>query len=287
MTTIQDFKKGFHIGMHGLGMLHGIPHTNSLEAFKVWRKENIYFYEVDIAVTDDKQYILLAHNATAKDIRKLEVTETPPDGIYSLDWIRGIRTCKKSIKNGLQINTIQELLEVVANDDKIVVMIDPYGRSFNEIANIAEIIAEYGRKYPNLTDRVLLELYTLDDIAKIQEKNKDLHIIGCVREEGYDFWGKNKKFSIVQKIDFVSCKWKYIEEEKKLIDYCNRNNIGILSLTRFDIFLNKKKNIGINVNLVDVCGRGNILVYLKEILLFVLHLWLLLLQKIERKVGRK
>ena len=272
MLSIQDFKSGFHIGMHGLGMLHGIPHTNSLEALRFWRKKNIRFFEVDIAATDDKQFILLSHNAAKKDLEKLEVFKAPLDGKYSLNWFRGIRTCEKSIDNGLMINTLEEFLSFVAKDEQIVAMIDPYGRSFDEIEQIAGLITEYEKKHNNFLERILLELYTLNDVKKIQNYNRNIHIIACVKEDKYNFWGEKKDISALSEVDFISCKWKYINDEREVLDYCKLHNIGILSLSRFDNNITAKKKAGININLVDVYGKGKYAIYLENILQFCYHL---------------
>lgn len=277
--NVKDFKTGFHIGMHGLGMINGIPHTNSKEAFEYWKEHGIQFFEADIAVTDDKQYVLLAHNTTAKDLCKLQVFEKPSDGVYSLKWLKSINTCKKTIKKGLSIISIEEFLNLIRNQEQIVIMIDTYARSIEEVTNIAKIICDYGEKYKKIKDRVMLELYSLKDIEIIRKSFASLKIIACIKEDGYDFWGQKTEYENLCGVDFVSCKWKYVYREKSLIDFCISHNIGVLSLSRFDVNQNMKKKMGININLVDIMGNGNPIIYISSILRFLLYKTVMLIHQ--------
>ena len=269
--NIQDYKSGFHIGMHGLGMVYGIPHSNSQEALEYWKAKGINFFEVDIAITDDDEYILLAHDVNRKDLKKIEVLEKPIDGKYTIEWINNIRSCKLSSKIGFRIITLEEFIRIVASDSRMIAMVDTYGRNENDIINIVSIIEKNVGNNPEVMDRVLVETYSLDDSRKILSLFQHVHIIACIREDGYKFWTNDINLELLGGIDFISCKWKYIREEKKIIEFCKANNIGILSLSRFDNNRRKKIRMGVNINLVDVYGNSNVLIYCKNMFDYLLH----------------
>jgi len=251
---LDDYKTGFHIGMHGLGFADGVSKKNTADVFDIWYKRGCRFFETDVAFTDDGEIVLLAHDFEDKYLHRLEIFEKPNIIGWTRDYVEKLTVGNR--KHGVHFLFWDDFISIIKKHTDCVFMVDPYGRSKSEIEIIAKKLHELVCVYPDTDERVMLEVYTQEDVRQIKARYPDIRIIACIEEEGYNcFCGKDDQtvdiFSDIC-IDFISCPYRFVDNNRDVIHYCNNNNIGVLSFSRYDTGRTYKKKAGINVNLVDI-----------------------------------
>ena len=259
--NINDYKTGFHIGMHGLGFADGVAKKNTADVFEYWYRHGIRFFETDVAFTSDREIVLLAHDFIDRYLHRLEIYEKPEDGKWSRDYVSSLIVGRKTSQSGFLF--WDDLCRIIKKAQDAVFMIDPYGRNEDEINDIVGRIKDLVESFPSAENRILLEIYTRSDVSKIKKQFPKICLIGGIEEKGYDFFEENltdkEKADIVVslQLDFVSCPYEYCSKNCHIIKACNQGGMGVLSFSRFDTGRRKKKSLGINVNLVDIyTGEG-------------------------------
>lgn len=285
--TIDDYKKGLHYGMHGLGFADGISQKNTLDVFEYWYGQGIRFFETDIAFTSDGEMVLLAHDFSDRYLRRLEIYDKPSDRIWTKEYVQTLTIGNKN--KGCKFLFWDEFVEIIRLYNDTVFMIDSYGRSEKEVLFIADKVDQLCDDTYKDYDRILFETYTKQDSVKVKEEHPNIKQIVYIGEDGYHFFDGQNKYDKCKELellplDFISCPYRFCKENSALIHFCEKKGIGVLTFSRYDTERTKKRELGVNVNLVDVYtgedGDRNYFRIIKSMSDYVFHRGRIL--KIER-----
>lgn len=140
--------KNFIYNAHALGQYKGFLYTNSLEAFEQSYRKGFRYFEADIAITSDQQYVLSHETDT--------VSRLSEDAFHKREqrW-----TC-------LSLDTF---FDIMRNKCDVHAMLDFLPGYYNhhipkDIENISKRIIESG-----LRERILLEVYSEDNLMAAKD----------------------------------------------------------------------------------------------------------------------
>lgn len=269
--TVYDLKNSFQYAMHGLGAYKGLRQTNSYEALHYWYNKGIKVFEVDIARTDDNQYVALAHDFSDFSLRRLELLNSPKQKTYK--WFMKQKLFSISTK-GLTPLSLVDVVEFVNDHPDVIVMLDLFGMfKTEETSHFTETLQSIVCERFFLWEKLLLEAYNFDMVDGISCINKTAKVIYCARYEK----NINNKTTVKPEIllsrgvEFVSYPWYCHKKHPTEIRQYSEAGIVVFSRTKFntkDMIL--KKN-GVNVNIISkrfdgVCALFQVPIYLSSYL---------------------
>lgn len=252
MASIESLKKTFCFGMHGCGAIHSICHTNSQDALAYWRTKGINVMEVDVAKTDDNEYVALAHAMNEKYLRRLDIEY--PEGRGNLQWFLNLKLCS-SRTSGLTPLSITDIISMMDYDDNLIVMFDTYGMfTADQILHFGIYLKEkIERTNAELYNRITVEAYNLNMVDGIRKADSRIEIIYCVYDNlSVEYHDRiNSKILASFGINVISFPWKYAVQNLRMLKDFKKAGLIIFSVTKDNRYSLIMKLLGINVNLVD------------------------------------
>ena len=122
--TVFDLKNGFQYAMHGNGAYKGLRQTNTLDALLYWYNKGVRVFEIDMARTDDNQYVAVAHDMKDKSLRRLEIFNPPK--YRTAEWFMQQKLFSVSTK-GLKPLSLQSIVNILKEHQDMIIMLDLFG----------------------------------------------------------------------------------------------------------------------------------------------------------------
>ena len=248
MTT-EDLRQGFHYCMHGLGAYKGLRQTNTLEALDYWYKKGVRVFEMDIAMTEDDQFVAVAHSVDAPSMKRLDIIEKPDH--YTIGWFMSKKLFPVSTK-GLTPISLQMIPQIMDMYSDAIIMFDLYGLFEFKLADqFCNALDNQIKAHEKLRSRMLIEAYNLmmlDAICK--HKYEPIY---CARYE-HDLGKTTIALRIKGLKDFgvrfISYPWKYNKLFPGEISEYVRAGMTVFSRTVYNTKINELQAAGININII-------------------------------------
>lgn len=247
--TINDLNKGFHYCMHGLGAYKGLRQTNTLEALDYWYKKGVRVFELDIAITDDCQYVAVAHTVDAPSMKRLDIVERPV--MYTYDWFMSKKLFPVTT-DGLTPISLQMIPSIMREYPDSIIMFDIFGfftarQTFDFCTALKNIIDGH-----ELNDRILVEAYNFKMLGSICEQK--LEPIYCARHE-HDLTVTDAVSLRVASLKecgvrFISYPWKYTEKFAGEIKAYTQAGFTVFSRTKYNTLTQQLQEAGVTVNII-------------------------------------
>lgn len=259
-SGLDNLKTGYHYCMHGVGAIGGVRQTNTLEAFQRWYKKGVRVFEFDLAITEDKQYVAVAHTVDRKSMRRMEVLEIPQT--YSYDWFMQQRLFSHTTK-GLTPLSLADVIRLLKEDTDCCFMLDLFGMfTFADMKLFLGALDSFVSDDEDVKSRLLLEAYNGEMAEAICEHGTKYNVIYCVRYEGHmngeavsvDYLRKNE-------IEYISYPWMYTEQFPGELERYTAAGFTAFSRTVFNTKVRKLKKAGVTVNIVSYQFHGWKIIY--------------------------
>ena len=255
MITIYDLKDSFHYAMHGMGEYRGFCHTNSKEAFSFWYQRGIRIFEVDVAETDDREFVCIAHHLDYKTLKRLGIKDIP-DSPNSAWFLR--QKLLPRLTGGLTPLSLRNLTELLREHGDLILMMDLFGQfSEGTMARFACRMNELTADDLQLRKRVLVEVYNKDMLDEVRGNCSDIHIIygidGGDRRCDYTVSaGQLREWGI----EFVSFPWHYRTKYPGRLQELTNSGMTVFSRTIDNLREKALRSAGVNVMLIDTYYRS-------------------------------
>lgn len=253
---VSDLKGAFYYAMHGCGAYRGILHSNSKEAYRHW-KNKVRIYETDVVETDDEQFVLFAsHGLSNQDLKSVEICNPLPSGLRTKEWLLNQKIYSRS-SCGLTVMSLEYVMDEMMKDDKLIFIFDLYGL-WESTVSFAQYLVKMDRGR-NLLDRIIVEVYYESQIVALKNTDRILNIMYCVKEMALPYPSSiNMERLLELDVNFISYPWHYLNDINELKRYVQAGFI-IMSLTKTNWESKRLKEIGVNINNVDIVYTiGNI-----------------------------
>lgn len=240
-----------HYAMHGCGAYKGLRQTNTKEAVEYWYSKGVRIMEIDIAETDDKDYVALAHYLRKRDLERVELFDIPE--IKTKDWFTSQKLFSIST-SGLTALCLDTIIQLLKEYKNLHVMFDLYGLfSFQQAETFAEVFKEKTSDR-GIKDRVLLEAYSKEMVDGIRNVDADINIIYCVRYEKnlLDAECISVDYLKLNNIGYISYPWYITKYHKSEIEQYSSAGVVVYSRTKSNIKNNQLVKAGVTVNIVPV-----------------------------------
>ncbi len=258
--TIHDLKNSFNYAMHGGGAIYGKVQTNSQDAMEKWEKQGKTIFEFDLAISDDKQIVAIAHHLNKRDLEKAEIFESSEK--YTEKWFmdRKIYSMTTPGMTPLSLNTI---INALRRNNHLIVMLDLYGLFSKEQTMVfANALMRIVGEDKSLYERILAEVYCKDMIAGIKECSTFINMIYGV---DYGIAGVYKdvenritpKELFENKIEYVSYPLMYQKSHPEEMEAFRREGFCVFCRTENNTKEKELRELGVNVNLVDYYYTGS------------------------------
>ncbi len=257
---LDKLKTGYHYCMHGLGAVGGVRQTNTLEAFQRWYYKGVRVFEYDLAITEDKQYVAVAHTVDQKSMRRMEVLEIPES--YSFDWFMQQRLFSYTTK-GLTPLSLADVIRLLKENTDCCFMLDLFGMfTAAELTPFLEALDLLVAEDENVKSRLLLEAYNEEMAETIYGHSAQYNIIYCARYEGHmDGEAVSVAYLRAHGIEFVSYPWMYTEHFPEEIKMYTDAGMTVFSRTVFNTKVKALKKVGVTVNIVSYQFHGWKIIY--------------------------
>lgn len=246
---IHHLKNSFSYAMHGNGAYKGLRQTNTREAFEYWYTKGVRIFEIDMAQTDDGDYVAVAHYLNRKDLRRLEIFDVPKP--CTGEWFMSQKLFSISTR-GLTPISLEVIVQLLSDYKDMMVMLDLFGL-FQQSDTMSFILRLQSLiKDAHLWNRILIESYNDDMTAGIQSVTREANIIVCVRSELNETMSHciSPYHLLAQGIQFVSYPWHYVRKyPHELSEFVNAG-ITVVSRTKSNIGSQRLCKVGVCVNLV-------------------------------------
>lgn len=247
--TVFDLKDGFQYAMHGNGAYKGLRQTNTKDALLYWYNKGIRVFEIDMAKTDDDQYVAVAHDLKDKSLKRLEIFNPPQN--RTADWFMQQKLFSISTK-GLKPLSLQSICDILKDHQDIIIMLDLFGMfSKDDSANFTQSLCEMVAD--RLTEkRLLLEAYNWEMVEGIKEKTDKINIIYCARyEDNLQEKSTVSAEELIQKnVRFVSYPWYCSELHPGEIEAYAESGITVFSRTKYNTKDAMLQKAGVSVNII-------------------------------------
>lgn len=242
--------------MHACGAIEGITFTNSLDAFLLWYERGIRFFEIDVARTNDGEYVA-CHDFNDEVFGKMEINDIPP--VCTRDWFLSQRLYMKSTE-GLRTMDLESIFSLLKSHGDIMIMIDPKVYLNQLVTELLEKVHDNIEKYEVDGKRIVFELYNQDMIKAIQPFQDMVQFQYCIDDGMQMGTGKEiRKLSLETQLEIlrdysihiISYPWKCAVENLGFLKRLKEDQYIIFSKTKNNIFSELLEKAGVNVNLVD------------------------------------
>lgn len=241
--------KRFQYAMHGLGAYKGLRQTNTLEALQYWYAKGVRIFEIDIAITDDNQYVAVAHTVDQKSMKRLEILEEPVQ--YDKSWFMSQKLFPLTTK-GLTPLDFFSICDLLSKYSDMIFMIDIFGFfEKSQTAALLNSLSEVLTQKKFLKDRILVEAYNMDMAHVINERG--YQIIYCGRYEyDTDPIDIESRIRTLQSLNvkYVSYPWMYHDRFPGEIEQYVKSGINVFSRTKYNNKTAELKKSGVMVNIV-------------------------------------
>lgn len=246
---VTDLQGAFSYAMHGCGAYRGILHSNSKEAYQYWGNK-VRLFETDVVETEDEQFVLFAsHGLTNQELKSVEICNTQPPGFRTKEWLLNQKIYSKS-SCGLTVMSLEYVLDEMMKDDNLIFIFDLYGL-WKSTSSFAQYLLKLERGR-NLLDRIIVEVYYEDQILALKGTVGRLNIMYCVKEMALPYPSNiNMETLLNLGVNLISYPWNYINDTNDLKKYVQAGFI-IMSLTKTNLKSKRLKNLGVNINNVDI-----------------------------------
>lgn len=248
--TIEDLQQGFHYCMHGLGAYSGLRQTNTLEALDYWYKKGVRVFEMDIAKTEDNEYVAVAHTVDGPSMKRMDIIDVPDH--YTYDWFMSQRLFPVSTK-GLTPISIQMIPSIMDKYKDAIIMFDLFGLfDFNQTDSFCKKFDGLLSNIRNLKNRILVEAYNLMMLDAICRH--DFEPIFCARFE-HDLNDANDVQQRIARLKdfgvrFISYPWKYKKFFPIEINEYSKAGMTVFSRTKYNTRDKELRAEGVHVNII-------------------------------------
>lgn len=252
MKSVWDLRNHFSFCMHGLGEYKGLRQTNALEAFEKWYHKGVRVFEIDLARTDDGQYVAIAHHVDAPSLRRMEILERPP--AYTADWFMRQKLFPYSTR-GLTPLSLASVLELMRKYPDALFMLDTFGLfAKEEMEAFLSALDGLLATDSSIARRMLIETYNEAMVDAFASARYAYVVIDCVHHEhrslSLDGLDEKLRYLRAKEIQFVSYPGKYANPE--ILSAFEKNNIVVFCRTKYNWAQKRKQKAGISVNIVTV-----------------------------------
>lgn len=247
--TVFDLKNGFHYAMHGNGAYKGLRQTNTEDALLYWYHKGIRIFEIDMAKTDDEQYVAVAHDLNDNSLKRLEIFDIPKT--RTADWFMMQKLFDVSTK-GLKPLSLQGILDILVEHQDIIVMLDLFGMfSKEESAKFTQVLCDLVTDR-SIENRLLLEAYNFEMIEGISSNAERFNVIYCARYEDnlHDTKAVSAEELILDNVKFVSYPWYCTKFHPGEIEDYVKHGIIVFSRTKYNTKKCLLKEAGVSVNII-------------------------------------
>ena len=271
--TIDELKDSFHFGMHGCGYYKGTDHVNALEALRYWRKQGVKVMEIDIAKTHDGGFVALAHLMNKHYLKLVEIDIPDDADELTEDWFMGQKLCKQTTK-GLTPMNLSLIVNIMKEDSELFVMFDlwrMWGR--NDTSDFTKQLSKFASD--EIKRRCVIEVYNKPMLEGVRSADTQLNAMYCVHGPKDPNFDEKVNPTMLKDwgINIISYPWISVECHPGEIEQYKEANFVIFSFYKDNRYNRKMKQVGINVNLVDImykpsnfiCLRFSILLRLSKI----------------------
>lgn len=247
--TIENLRGNFTYAMHGCGAFRGILHSNSKEAYNHW-KNKVKVFETDVVETEDSQFVLFAsHGLTARDLKRLEIYNPVSSGLRTKEWLLNQKVFTRS-SCGLSVMSLEYVMDEMLEDENLIFIFDLFGL-WESTSSFAQQLVKLVRGR-NLLNRIIVEVYYEIQIEALKDIDRRINIMYCVKEESLPRPNNIKMERLIELgVGSISYPWHYLDDSNDLKRYVQAGFI-IMSLTKSNRKCKKLKELGVNINNVDI-----------------------------------
>ena len=255
--TVDDLRGGYTYGMRAFGSIAGTYHTNTLEGYRHWKAAGIHFWETDVAISADGQYVMIGHFLDAPTMSRLEIDDLPAE--LTADWYMRQKLFPKSTK-GLTPLRLDDVLRFAQEEPNDIFMLDMYPFSLEDSHArtkhfLAALDLAIGENV-SLYDRIIVESYNkamLDAIAEFPRiRYVQMSISKFMDNEGVDDIRQVVSYAHAHRINVISYEWRYARQHPAHLAVLKDAGFVFVSRSVTNLFENaKKKAVGVNVALLD------------------------------------
>ncbi len=175
MANVCDLKNSFHVAMHAMGSYHKLTYTNSREAFLSWYAKGLRIFEVDLAETEDKKFVCIAHRMAYKDLKRVGISAIPNH--LTAEWFLRQKLFPHMSK-GLTPLSLEDLIDLLKQYQDVILMLDLFGQfERHAIERFSHCLKGFAGEDTSIIDRLLIETYNEEMTAAILKLIPGAHII--------------------------------------------------------------------------------------------------------------
>lgn len=269
-VSVFDLKNGFHIAMHAMGAVRNLTYTNSREAFEYWFGRGVRIFEVDIAKTDDGEFVCLAHGTDSMSLKRIEIYKSPERA--TKEWFMGQKLFRRG-KRFLHPLSLESLVALLIQHEDVIFMMDLYKMTTVQLEAFAIKLKSFAQEKEDMLERILIEVYTLSDIKIIKEKLGQSNVIFGIDssvpnnvENPDSLSGQLREAGI----SFVSFPERYHKKMRGLLSVLAGDGFVIFSLVKNQLKEKKVRAAGASVMICNsyIHGGGVYLLLLSQAYLF-------------------